>query len=278
MERPRSEYLHGTHASEQERLSALNDLLNRASLEALDLRGGERILDVGCGLAQLARAMARVSGVPVVGIERSDEQVDAARRRAEQDAESDLVDLRRGDAAELPLTDGEWDRFDLAHARFLLEHVRDPQAVVRGMVRAVRPGGRIVLEDDDHDLLRLYPAVPDYERLWWAYVATYEQHGFDPWVGRHLVALLHGAGAEPVANRTLFFGSCSGNPGFETMVANFVNIIDGARDDVERQPGIDAGVVDGGLDALRAWSRRADAALWYSTCWAEGRRPGSDAG
>ena len=39
-----------------------------------------------------------------------------------------------------PSTD-EWGTFDLVHARFLLEHVSDPLAVVRSMARAVRPGG-----------------------------------------------------------------------------------------------------------------------------------------
>jgi SAM-dependent methyltransferase len=272
MDGSRPEYLHGTHASEQARLSTLNALLNGASLDALALRGGERILDVGSGLAQFARAMARAAGGPVLGVERSADQVREARRKAEQDGESSLIDLRRGDAADLPLNEDEWGRFDVAHARFLLEHVRDPLAVVREMVRAVRPGGRIVLEDDDHDLLRLYPAVPEYELLWHAYIATFDGHGFDPWVGRRLVSLLHRAGAQPVASRTLFFGSCAGSTAFETMVANFVNIVDGARHEVQRQPGLNAARVDAGLDALRDWSRRPDSALWYSTCWAEGRR------
>jgi cyclopropane fatty-acyl-phospholipid synthase-like methyltransferase len=51
-----SEYIHGTHPDEQARLSLLNDLLNRGSLRELQLQGGERVLDVGCGLGQLARA------------------------------------------------------------------------------------------------------------------------------------------------------------------------------------------------------------------------------
>jgi SAM-dependent methyltransferase len=55
------------------RLSKLNKILNEASLRELRLGSGERILDVGCGLAQLPRRMARTAGRTgrVVGIERS---------------------------------------------------------------------------------------------------------------------------------------------------------------------------------------------------------------
>src|SRR3989442_13128182 len=58
----RSHYLHGTCPHEQQRLAKLNDILNEASLREIELKGGEKILDVGCGLAQLTRALARKAG------------------------------------------------------------------------------------------------------------------------------------------------------------------------------------------------------------------------
>jgi len=47
---------------EHRRFAAMNDMLNPTSVGMLGLRGGERILDVGCGLGQLTRAMARSAG------------------------------------------------------------------------------------------------------------------------------------------------------------------------------------------------------------------------
>ena len=60
-----------------------------------------------------------------------------------------------------------------------------------------------------------------------AYFETYARQGKEPHVGRHLVSLLHEAGALPQRNRCLFFGTCSGHPNFEMMVANFAGIIEG---------------------------------------------------
>ena len=122
------------------------------------LRGDERIIDFGSGLGQFTRAMARA--VPlgrVVGIERNEEQLAGTNRLAAAEDEAELVEFRRGDVLNLELAREESGSFDVAHARFILEHVPDPLRVVKTMVRAVKQGGRIVLADDDHDVLRLWP-------------------------------------------------------------------------------------------------------------------------
>jgi SAM-dependent methyltransferase len=271
-----SHYIHGSSAEEQERLAALNDLINQAALRELDLRGGERILDAGSGLGQFTRAMARSAGPSgkVVGVERDAQQLAEAIRRARADGEEALADLRAGDASAMPLRPDEWGTFDVAHTRFLLEHVRDPLGVVRAMVQAVRPGGRIVLQDDDHDVLRLWPEPAGFWSLWYAYIRTYDRLGNDPYVGRRLVSLLHEAGAMPVRNNWLFFGSCSGHATFGPLVTNIVNILTGAREAILSQALFDPAIFEQTLTALRDWGRRPDAAIWYAISWAEGVRPG----
>jgi hypothetical protein len=59
----------------------------------------------------------------VIGIERDPGQLAEARRQAAAEGEIDSVELRPGDALNLPLRDDEWDAFDLVHARYLLEDV-----------------------------------------------------------------------------------------------------------------------------------------------------------
>ena len=72
---PSDQYIHGTDPVEQQRLSRLNALLNSSSLQALSLRGGEAILDVGSGLGQFSRLMSRAAGPEgrVIGVEHNPE-------------------------------------------------------------------------------------------------------------------------------------------------------------------------------------------------------------
>src|SRR5207248_381216 len=149
-------------------------------------------------------ARAAGPGARVLGIERDPSQLALALRCAREEGEEALVEMRTGDALALPLRDEEWGSFDVAHARFLLEHVPNPLAVVEAMVRAVRPGGRIILEDDDHDVLRLWPEPLGVRLLWEAYMRTYDRLGNDPYAGRRLVEWLHRAGAAPVRNTWIF--------------------------------------------------------------------------
>ena len=251
-----SHYVHGTHPLEQERLSRLNSMLNPASLRAIDLRSGDRVLDVGSGLGQLTRMMARRVGTAgkVVAVERDPQQIVEALRLARGEGEESLVEMRPGSAFDLPLGEDEWGSFDVAHTRFVLEHVTDPAAVVCSMVRAVKPGGRIILEDDDHDVLRLSPDAPDVLDLWRAYYLTYERQGKNPYVGRHLVSLLHEAGARPRSTRCLYFGSCAGSPEFESMIENFIAIILGARAEMMEFGLADERQINEGIDAFRTWN------------------------
>jgi SAM-dependent methyltransferase len=219
--------------------------------------------------------MARAAGRNgrVVGIERSSEQITEARRLSLLDGEENLYELRQGSATALPLRKDEWDSFDIVHARFLLEHVTDPLAVVRMMVEAARPDGRIILQDDDHDVLRIYPEPNGFYNLWRAYIRSYEKIGNDPYIGRRLVRLLQESGARPVDNHWFFFGSCAGHPHFASYSANLRGVVQTAKEAILRNELISPEEFDSAMRALIQWEQRQDGALWYAVCWAEGIKP-----
>jgi ubiquinone/menaquinone biosynthesis C-methylase UbiE len=277
MSPPDQPYVHGTSPREQARLGLMNDILNTGAIRALEVTHGERVLDLGTGLGQLTRAMARATGPKgkVVGIERSPEQLREAERLAREAGEQGLVDFRQGDATAPPLRDDEWGTFDLAHTRFLLEHLPRPLDLVRVMVRAVAPGGRIVLEDEDHEILRLWPEPPGLMEVWRAYIRSYEARGTDPSVGRKLVALLRAAGATPCRCDWVFFGGCAGEVRFEPLVENLARILEGAEESIAATGLVRAAQVRAAVSALRTWGARPDAAFWYAVACVEGFRPGS---
>ncbi len=273
MTRSGGSYIHGTSPGEQERLSRLNAVMNGACLREIPVGPGDRILDVGSGLGQFTRMLARAAGAPALGIERDPEQLGAAQRLAREAGEERLAEFRPGDALAIPLREGEAGSFDLAHARFILEHVADPERVVAGMAAAVRPGGRVVLADDDHDILRLWPEPPDVMPVWRAYMETYRRAGNDPDIGRKLPALLHGAGLRPVRATWVFFGACAGDEQYSPLLLNMAAILRGAARTIAATGQASETDVERAAGAIEAMVDRPDGALWHAISLAMGVRP-----
>lgn len=270
-----SHYIHGTSPEEQARLSLLNDLLNKACLKEMKLNAEQKILDIGSGLGQFTRLMAKTALQKpfVLGIERDQAQLRQAMDFARSSKEEELVVFKQGDATQLPLEQDEWESFDLVHARFVLEHVRKPADVVQQMVAACRPGGRLVIADDDHDIFRLYPECPGFNELWQAYIRSYDRLGNDPYIGRRLVHLLHEAGMHKIRNTFIFFGDCAGNSTFEAFVDNIIGVVAGARTVIIEHQLLTESFFDQSIAAMHQWKKRKDAALWYAMNWAEGYKP-----
>lgn len=102
-------------------------------LELLAPAPGERILDLGCGEGALAARIAE-RGVRVVGVDASAEQIAACRARG---IEAHVMDAARlvFDAA-----------FDAVFSNAALHWIKDADAVIDGVWRALKPGGRFVAE------------------------------------------------------------------------------------------------------------------------------------
>jgi trans-aconitate methyltransferase len=112
--------------------------LGEPVLELLNPQPGERILDLACGDGALTeRIIAR--GTEVVGVDGSADMVAAARRRD--------IDARVVDAYELDFH----SEFDAVFSNAALHWMkRDPDAVIHGVRRALKPGGRFVAEMGGH--------------------------------------------------------------------------------------------------------------------------------
>lgn len=263
------EYIHGSSGTERDRLALMNRLINPGCLDALQLGSEHRVLDMGSGTGLFSMEMARYLGpnARVIGIEHDPEQLRSARKLI---SEAVTLEFRQGDAAFPPLAEEEWGQFDLAHTRFLLEHVPKPELVVQAMVRAVRPGGRVVLLDDDHDLMRLWPEPEGFSRLWQAYYRTYRPLGNDPLIGRKLPEFLSLAGARPSRITQVFYGACAGSSNFEGIVGNLVGVLEGARKQIFASGEMAASEFESALQRFREFGQEPGSALWYVINYAEG--------
>lgn len=120
-------------------LSAQIRPLGLRALERLQVRPGERILDVGCGGGETTAEIARRVGPNgrAVGIDISEPLAERARR-----ATADLAH------AEIRVVDAQTaafdaESFDGLFSRFGVMFFADPEAAFSNLRRALRPGGRI---------------------------------------------------------------------------------------------------------------------------------------
>ena len=96
-------------------------------------RKGERILDVGCGAGQVVGKLTE-AGYEAHGIDVSEPNIDRARKFSDR---CQLYDGRR-----LPFDDGH---FASVGALNVLEHVEEPEAFIKELVRVTVPEGRLVI-------------------------------------------------------------------------------------------------------------------------------------
>lgn len=174
-------------AREQQRLAAVEsvfDPVSRCLLLNAGTKPGWRCWEVGAGNGAIARWLCHVVG-PGGAVLATD--LDMGRF----DPGDTKVAFVRHDVTSDPPPAG---LFDLVHARFLLEHLPDPQRTILRLRDAVRPGGVIVLEDSAGLRLDVTPASPLFGLLAPAWVAAGRKVGWDATYGRRLMADLRAAG------------------------------------------------------------------------------------
>ncbi len=145
----------------------------------LDLAPGTAILDLACGHGRIANRLAE-RGARVTGLDRTrgfleHARADAARRGV-------AVDYREGDMRDLPFPEASFDRVVSWFSSFGYFTDAENREVLRGARRVLRPGGRLLIENNN--LVEVLPR--------WASTVVAEREGdlvidrpvFDPVTGR----------------------------------------------------------------------------------------------
>jgi cyclopropane-fatty-acyl-phospholipid synthase len=122
--------------------------------DKLELRPGDRLLDVGCGWGSFAIHAAATRGAEVVAITLSEPQARFARERAAWEGVADRVEIRVLDYRQLT---GE--RFDAVASIGMVEHVGSAQIdlYAQQLAGLLEPGGRLL----NHGIARLRHSDPE---------------------------------------------------------------------------------------------------------------------
>lgn len=143
---------------------------------SLELRPGDRVLEIGCGTGAITRRLL-ATGARVTAVDRSNDMLDAARRRAPS------ADYRRGDVTSLDLGSG----YDCVVLAFVLHELPSEKrrALLPATARTLRPGGRIAVME------WALPTNPTARSVWRRVIRTIEPP--------HALELIEGSVADELA-------------------------------------------------------------------------------
>jgi ubiquinone/menaquinone biosynthesis C-methylase UbiE len=176
---------------ERDRRSRFNAGPQREALATLELHGGDRFLDVGCGSGAAVRAAGAVAE-RAVGVDLSAEMIRRANGLAAGVANVEFV---VGDSEALPFPDGTFTAV-LCTASF--HHYPNPARAVAEMARVLDRDGRLVIADGAGDILTARIADAILRRVDRSHIRLYRSD--------ELVRFLGEAGFVDIQTRSLHGG------------------------------------------------------------------------
>jgi SAM-dependent methyltransferase len=257
-------YTHG-HAESVLRSHRTRTAENSAAYLLPELRPGLSLLDVGSGPGTItADLAARVAPGRVTALETAARVLQHTRDEVTRRG-CTTVDFVVGDVLELDFPAGS---FDVVHAHQVLQHIADPVAALREMVRVCRPGGVVAARDGDYGGFVWHPASPGLDRWNELYHAAARANGGEPDAGRYLLAWARAAGGQDVraSSATWCYGDPAGRAEWGGMWADRI-----VSSDIAAQL-VRSGLATGGeleqiAAAWRAWA--ADPDGWFSVLHGE---------
>lgn len=107
-------------------------------------RGGT-VIDVGTGTALIPIVLAAADRrAKILGVDGAGHMIEVGRRNVEDFRLSERIELKQCDAKAMPFADGQ---FEAVISNSIVHHIREPESILREMVRLVAPGGTLFVRD-----------------------------------------------------------------------------------------------------------------------------------
>jgi SAM-dependent methyltransferase len=217
-------YLLGDSRTEASRLQAqarLWDPTSHALFDRLGIRRLSKVLEIGPGQGSLHRELRRRVKGPVDAVERSQAFCRNLREQCARDGfggrifEMDLID------ADLPR-----DHYDVIFARWVFLFLPDPLAHLRKLVRALKPGGLLALEEYHRETFVLVPRPSEWEAFRTADRLFFESQGGNASIGSALPDLYRRVGLEVKEILPAIKVGRPGSPVWNWVTTYFRGVID----------------------------------------------------
>ena len=160
-------------------------------LEKAGLKAGMNCLDLGCGMGDVTLAIAKRIGDNghILGVDIDRQSIQLALGSAEL-SKLKQADFKVYDAYELD----DKGTYDMVYSRFLLSHLSNPKAVLQKIWLALKPKGKVLIEDTDFSGHFSNPLSIHFNSYVSLYQRLLEKRGADANLGQKLVWLLKEAG------------------------------------------------------------------------------------
>lgn len=221
---PPYRYLLGDSRRESARLrhqASIWDPTAHALFDRLKVKRGWRVLEIGPGQGSLHMDLRRRVRGPVDAVEPSLVFAERLRARCRHDGYSsgELWQSNLMDAA-LPAA-----AYDLIFARWVFLFLPNPEAHVKKLLHALKPGGRLAIEDYSRWTLRMVPEPPEWENFLKADAAFFESQGGDVNIGARLPQLYEKAGLKVVDIAATTKYGRPGNAEWKWLTTYFLGVL-----------------------------------------------------